>query len=220
MRIILIRILELGGGTGLVGLVISKILPKSMVIITDGDDKALSLLQRNLQDPRNQIDFNQVRATSLRWNENMQEFDEWCHRYDSRHENVVSSETLSSESMNLLQIDNEISNPNPNSDAVYFDIILAGDVLYKPELPNAFFDTVTRYLNPKTGILWLCHVPRSSVTHEVVEETARMKGFSIQTWNDKSSHDDNHPTTIGEISDEDRVHDDWKNARVYNLQRL
>jgi predicted nicotinamide N-methyase len=195
-------------------MVISKILPESMVVLTDGDDESLTLLQRNLQDPKNQIDFNKVKATCLRWNENMEDFDKWCRKHNSYCKNSNSSATTSPENLEIFPDDIEIS--NSPSDPVYFDIILAGDVLYKPELPNAFFDTVTRYLAPTTGVLWLCHVPRSSVTHDLVEDIARDKGFSIH---EVRTHFINCPKTIGGISDEDRVHEDWENAIVYQLQR-
>jgi hypothetical protein len=85
--------------------------------------------------------------------------------------------------------------------------ITTGDVLYKPDLPRIFFDTVRQILlrrqqqeqkqqdlhtddinnNQQSsncigsgGILWLCHVPRSTVTHELVLQAANQTGFTVE----------------------------------------
>jgi predicted nicotinamide N-methyase len=146
-----IRILELGSGTGLVGIIVSK-LGNSKVVLTDGDEEAMGLLDQNLADPYNEIDASRVKATFLRWNEQLDEFDCWCRG------NVFDDDESS----------------------VDFDILLAGDVMYKNELPALFFKTADRYLSRK-GILWLCHVPRSTVTHQVVKDAAVAAGFRIET---------------------------------------
>lgn len=77
--------------------------------------------------------------------------------------------------------------------------------MYKPDLPRIFFDTVRQLLvrrqqqeqqdqhtdrinnnqqssncSGSGGILWLCHVPRSTVTHELVLQAANQAGFTVE----------------------------------------
>lgn len=117
------------------------------VVLTDGDEEAMELLHRNLADPYNDIDPSRVKATFLRWNEDLEIFDAWCR----------------------TEVDDPI-----------FDMIVAGDVMYKKELPALFFETAKRYLSPVGGILWLCHVPRSTVSQQVVKDAAVAAGFHIE----------------------------------------
>ena len=156
-----IRILELGSGTGLVGITVSKLLDdadhKSLVVLTDGDEEAMHLLNRNLSDPFNNINSNRVKATLLRWNEQFEIFDHWC----------------------LQQIPADLNYDGDHSSNVDFDIILAGDVMYKKELPQLFFETAKRYMTIPDGVLWLCHVPRATVSHQTVISAAQAAGLSI-----------------------------------------
>lgn len=62
-----------------------------------------------------------------------------------------------------------------------FDVIIAGDVLYKEDLPLLLFDTVKALL-AANGQCFLCHVPRARVTHDVVRQAARMSGLSIEEF--------------------------------------
>jgi hypothetical protein len=61
---------------------------------------------------------------------------------------------------------------------LFFDCVVAGDVLYKVGLPAVFFQTVLRFL-AKNGVLWLCHVPRANVTHEIVVQSAHAAGLRV-----------------------------------------
>jgi hypothetical protein len=96
-------------------------------------------------------------------------------------------------------------------------------VLYKPDLPQIFFATVRQLLlrrqqehdkdqqqsvdqsnNGGTrsdcvngdGTLWLCHVPRSTVTHELVLQAANQAGFTVERT---ISLDSLTMTTTGDI---------------------
>jgi predicted nicotinamide N-methyase len=135
-------------------MIVSK-LGNNKVVLTDGDEEAMGLLDQNLADPYNEIDPSRVQATFLRWNEKLDDFDGWCRK--------------------------EVFPDQESTDKVEFDILLAGDVMYKKELPALFFQTADRYLSPKGGVLWLCHVPRSTVTHQVVQDAAVAAGFRIET---------------------------------------
>ena len=167
-------------------MVVSKLMHESgVIVLTDGDEEAMTLLRRNLDDPYNTIDPSRVNATFLRWNENLERFDSWC-----RCNNIISGGL----------------HPPIESVKVEFDVILAGDVMYKEELPKLFFKMAKQYLTP-TGVLWLCHVPRSNVTHPVVMEAAVAEGFSIVALD----------TT--DLVVQDCPEDDLNRAIVYRITR-
>ena len=173
------RILELGSGTGLVGMLVSKLGPPSCVALTDGDEQTMPLLLDNLQNPFNAIDSSIAKSTFLYWGKSMKPFSDWC----------------------------QDSWPNVFQDSqVRFDILVAGDVMYKKELPKLFFQTVDSLLH-KDGVLWLCHVPRSTVTHQIMKEAANEAGFKIQT----------HDTSSLEVTDCPK--DDFDRAVVYRIIR-
>jgi len=155
------RILELGSGTGILGMTIAHIFHPKCVVLTDGDEKALDLLQSNLEHKNNSIVSAIVKTTMLRWGEESEGFVHWCRS----------------------------SWPHcwKKNGAVCFDAIVAGDVMYKEELPPLFFRTVKQLLAPNAA-LWLCHIPRSTVTHEIVQTTARTAGFRLETIAFDSKH--------------------------------
>jgi predicted nicotinamide N-methyase len=159
------RILELGTGTGILGMTISKLGNPACVVLTDGDEKAVSLLKDNLADPFNSIDSDTVKARFLLWGyDHVAEFTDWCRQaYDGSKDN------------------NENGVWKKPDTPVKMDCIIAGDVMYKRELPPLFFATVDALLVSTGGTLWLCHVPRATVTHEVVQQAARDAGFVVET---------------------------------------
>jgi hypothetical protein len=136
---------------------LSKMCNPLAAVLTDGDEKALELMQANLKNANNNIDEMIVRAVKLMWGGSDTggipvDFVDWCR----------SSYCIWS-----------------NVDAISFDFIFAGDVLYKRELPSLFFETVQLLLHPD-GCLWLCHVPRNGVTQECVLDAARKAGLCIE----------------------------------------
>lgn len=164
------RILELGSGTGILGMAISKICAAkqyfpSALVLTDGDEKAIDLLQMNLANPVNEINASVVRATHLVWGTTESgsiqcpDFCDWCRvHYPTIWNNSASTD-------------------------VVFDTIFAGDVLYKADLPKLFFGTAFSLLSRQCedeSSLWLCHIPRHGVSHEMVIESAMDAGFSVE----------------------------------------
>jgi hypothetical protein len=136
---------------------LSKMCKPLAIVLTDGDGKAIELMQANLRNAKNNIDEMIVRAVQLAWGGNDAGvipvgFIDWCRSFYCFWSNL---ETIS------------------------FDFIFAGDVLYKRELPSIFFETVQLLLHPD-GCLWLCHVPRNGVTQECVVGAARDAGLSIE----------------------------------------
>lgn len=135
--------------------------PPAALVLTDGDDKAIDLLRSNLADPINLIDTSVVQATPLRWGKCDgglidRSFLDWCQTTYS-----VWSDDAS---------------------VVLFDCIVAGDVLYKAELPGVFFETAYTLLSEDChASLWLCHVPRHGVTQNCVVKAASAAGFTVET---------------------------------------
>jgi hypothetical protein len=174
---------------------VSKLGNPACVVLSDGDEKAVSLLQDNLADPFNSIDSGKVKARFLLWGyDQVADFTDWCRKaYDGNESNnsVVWKE----------------------QDTVKMDCIVAGDVMYKRELPPLFFATVDALLLSRSdsstgGTLWLCHVPRATVTHEVVMSAARDAGFAVETID---------LTTIPPV--EGCPLEDLSRAKVYRITR-
>jgi hypothetical protein len=150
---------------------LSKLGSPACVVLTDGDDQAVSLLQSNLEDPFNQITLQTYKTRLLQWGlPEVAGFGDWCRKAYEGNDSVGW---------------NTASTPDT---PVRFDCIVAGDVMYKSELPVLFFETVDALLIPSSsngattgGVLWLCHVPRATVTHQVVQSAARNAGFHVET---------------------------------------
>ena len=180
------RILELGSGTGLLGMAISKICTQSpaALILTDGDDKAIDLIRSNLSNPTNQIDASVAHAAPLSWGKDdhglvCAEFLEWCR---ATYKDWRDTDVL-------------------------FDCIVAGDVLYKAELPSMFFETAHALLSTHGGSLWLCHIPRHGVTQECVVEVAKAAGFSVEAVDQPVSDIQGCPS------------EDVKRAKIYEMRK-
>lgn len=179
-NLILFRILELGAGTGILGMSIIKKFHPKWIGLTDGDTKAMELLDSNLRE--NNIETNtQVGTHFLQWGESITEFQNWLTSYCQLNLESDGTESL--------------------------DCVVAGDVLYKAYLPDLFFQTVAVVLPPGQP-LWLCHVPRSTVTHDVVLRTASNYGF---TWTVVA-------TDLGKI--QGCPMEDLSRARVYRFTRI
>ena len=202
---------------------------RSMIVLTDGDMEAMRLLQQNLVDPYNEIDSNRVKATYLRWNEQLDAFDDWC-----RRSSICCTTTTPTAAAAATSV-TSIAGSHPSDDMgdsaatknVEFDTILAGDVMYKPELPMLFFKTVQRYLR-QGGVLWLCHVPRSTVTHQVVMDAAVSMGFSmVPALTGESLVFENHSITKDDLllrteqgfTIQDCPREDLDRAVVYQITR-
>ena len=132
------------------------------IVLTDGDPKAISLLRSNLENPNNQINTSVVQATRLLWQDTedgstgLTKFSEWFVDAYNTSENRYQS--------------------------TIFDTIVAGDVLYKEELPKLFFATAFSLLSKNANSsLWLCHIPRHGVNQDIVIEAARNAGFAVST---------------------------------------
>ena len=71
------------------------------------------------------------------------------------------------------------SKSTPPLSSKSYDVVVAGDVMYKDFLPDLFFKSVCDLLNPVGGKLFLCHVPRAGVDYEVVVAAALSHGIEL-----------------------------------------
>jgi protein-lysine N-methyltransferase EEF2KMT len=188
-------VLELGCGTGLLGMCLARLSPSkqrpSCVMLTDGDDKALDLLNQNLV----QNGFHRegaVAAAKLLWGD---------------------TDTDATDCFIDVCQSNLPCRNGGNDDDVEFDCIVAGDVLYKAELPPLFLRTVSRFLSP-SGTLWLCHVPRANVSHEGVSSAVRTAGFHIVEQRSASSI-----LELDGAIGEGCPFDDVQRAQIYRISR-
>jgi predicted nicotinamide N-methyase len=162
-------------------MVASKLGNPGCVVLTDGDEEAITLLETNLASEANKIDSEVTKTTVLRWGDQKQQsdFTYWCQSTWPDHF---------------------------RNDDVSFDYIIAGDVMYKSELPALFFSTC-RDLLADGGTLWLCHIPRAHVDHDLVVAQATKSGFHIEEF----------PCTDIEV--EDAPLEDRERAKVYRITK-
>lgn len=125
------RVLELGaGGTGLAGLVYAKKYPDSSVVLSEGDDRLLPLLRRNIS--RNVSESDRCEARRILWRRatlNDEDDDRYWMPPDDEKEAVNDEEK--------------------------FDLILAAECIAPIYDPQAFVDTLTRFSHDQTEILLL-----------------------------------------------------------------
>lgn len=100
-----------------------------------------------------------------------------------------------------------------------FDIILAGDVLYKQTLLAPFLGTV-RDMLVRDGQMILCHVPRAGVTYNVVEQALVEAGFRFQVLDGVKGNGGvggtgHTPAAVGGI---ELCVDDARRARLYAVR--
>lgn len=209
--------MELGSGTGILGWTVSRLdPPATCVVLSDGDDKAVELLEQNLahsfqtptavdatspSPPATSV-TNRVRATRLLWGNDEKEqrrFQDCCRAsFPSQWpQNTSARETADTTTEPVVQ----------------FDSIVAGDVMYKESLPKLFFESVQSFLAPN-GTCWLCHVPRACVTHEVVVDAAHASGVVVELV----PVDTDLPDAIA-AANTNCPKEDLSRARVYRFTR-
>jgi Lysine methyltransferase len=155
-------ILELGSGTGVLGMALYKFLSlrhsnnnndsnqrhqhRPIVALTDGDNKAVELLQQNLNHAgnwnallpclkkKNHDDDNDepgeccCKATCLQWGNDLNQFDDWCRESfaprtgSSIHGTTTSSQVADAEE----ETENVSSSSLPQQPLFVFDVIVAG----------------------------------------------------------------------------------------------
>ncbi|GAX21357.1 hypothetical protein FisN_6Lh077 [Fistulifera solaris] len=142
------RVLELGAGLGLCGIVAHRLLQARTVYVTDGDSDVLHVMKQNIQ----------------------------ANRSVERHNNnIISGHQLlwgAEYAPPFLQIMRRMESEN---DALLFDVILAADVVYVPQVIAPLFETVQTLLEPATGVFLLAFARRMvDVTlDDVLQEATR-----------------------------------------------
>ena len=109
------------------------------VALTDGDPVSIDLIKENLA--LNNMEEERIKTTRLLWGD-----DKENERFHSWYQDIFCSNNSDSD------------HDDEDNNKTVFDMIVAGDVMYKSSLPELFFQTVIHYLKKETGILYLCHV--------------------------------------------------------------
>ena len=148
------RVLELGAGCGVAGMLAAR-RGAADVVVTDGDARCARLLRQNVA--RNAPFACGVRVAELRWG------DDAALAALLRERGGAPGERDGA--------------PGERDGA--FDLILAGDVLYKDELVAPFLATVHAALaaGGARARCLLCHLPRAGVTHARVRAAIAARGL-------------------------------------------
>ena len=146
-------IVELGAGTGIIGMVCSRLGAKN-IILTDHDEQSLTHMRQDC------LTNNVVNSRVARLDWFLPDF--------------VTAD---------LQLDNgDISGGDDDDGDDDELVIVAGDVLYKHSLVEPFFTTVKALFGMKSNsrsCLYLCHVPRAGVEHSEIAAFARGLGLNM-----------------------------------------
>jgi len=170
------RVLELGAGLGLNGVLAHRLFADS-VVITDGDSDAMVELRKNIVVNRIQDDNN---------NNNNNNKDA------SKHpQNALSAAQLiwGLESSNtFLESIAEASSSSLSSSQ--FSIIIASDVIYAAIVIDPLWETVRTLLRKPDGEFWMAFAVRKvPVTIEFVLQKAREYGFRYELVDKQSDSD-------------------------------
>jgi hypothetical protein len=174
----------------------------SCIVLSDGDDKAVDLLRQNLTHNGIDGDHRAVMAERLVWGDEgggggtdgslVDRFSDRCRTF--------------------------LDDSWRADEEVRFDSVVAGDVLYKKDLPGLFFQTVRRFLSNDDGTLWLCHVPRANVSQEIVVAAAQTAGFEVMERFRAHDYDDGDGIAAGFVGG-GFPDEELERALIYRMKR-
>lgn len=101
--------------------------------------------------------------------------------------------------------------------ACLFQVLLAGDVLYKLSVVAPFLQTVEERMAPD-GYLLLCHLPRAGVSHEVVQEALDQASFTFRVLDLKGALAQ-EADGMYQIGGVELCPNDARRARLYVVRR-
>jgi predicted nicotinamide N-methyase len=185
------RILELGAGLGLNGILAHRLAPDSTVVVTDGDSDAMTLLRKN-------IAVNRLVGSD-------------------KNETTTQSENSTIYSKQLIwgldqskKFLNESSSSSSSSSK--FSVIIASDVIYAKIVIDPLFETIRTILSDD-GVFWLAFAIRKvPVTIEFVLQKAREYGFCYELVQNSNKSDDEEEEEEG--NNDDNI--DGKNSKIDN----
>jgi predicted nicotinamide N-methyase len=157
------RVCELGAGSGLSSMVAAR-LGAEKVVITDGDITSVDLAKENFTDNgflKEEVDDSAIESTNSSSNSDRSE---------------LIFEKLLWGKCKLLDEFKEKHNVDHKKG---FDIVIAGDVMYKSHLPLLLFETMKELLD-ENGVAMVCHLVRAGVTQNLVCEAAVQCGLVIE----------------------------------------
>ncbi|ETV96979.1 hypothetical protein H310_09828 [Aphanomyces invadans] len=178
------RVLELGAGTGLVSLV-SRLVGAKSVVATDGDaDVVKDILAWNVQ--------------------------------NNLSKNTTGQNSPGSIGTTSLWWGDESSNGvfRERFGVDKFDVVVAGDVLYKSELVTLLLATINTWLSA-SGAFYLCHIPRADVSHEMLQRELTAAGLSFDIIQDYVAKGI-QAATVARLP-EDCAMDDVIKAKIYRI---
>lgn len=186
------RVLELGAGLGLNGILAHRLASNSSVVVTDGDSDAMALLRKN-------IVINQL----IRSGDDDDKIE--CNDGTSQSKIAIDSRQLIWGSAPASKFLDELSSSSSSSSSK-FSVIIASDVIYASVVIDPLWETIRELLSYPEGVFWLAFAKRKvPVTIEFVLQKAQDYGFSYELveknddgeeWNDDRNIDDSSNSKI------------------------
>ncbi|CAM9184820.1 unnamed protein product [Choristocarpus tenellus] len=219
-------VVELGAGTGIAGM-LARGLGARPTVITDGDDRVVNMAKMNLV--ANAIPPSEALATVLRWGDSaskevfLETLTVW------RRETSEGRDSSPGGEHNESRVEQH-QGPLPPP----FDLVIAGDVLYKPSLLHPLLETAKGLLMAGVGEggrdkdnrdcrgerrvrMIICHVPRAGVTHKMVEEVLTSTGFEFKVVGGKGGEREEECDGGVNVGGVDLCVEDALRARLYSI---
>ena len=157
------RILELGAGLGLNGILAHRLAPDSIVVVTDGDSDAMTLLRKN-------IAVNRLVGSDK----------------NGENSTIYPKQLI----WGLDQSKKFLNESSSSSSSSKFSVIIASDVIYASVVIDPLWETI-RTLLTDDGVFWMAFAKRKvPVTIDFVLQKAREYGFCYELVEKSNERDD------------------------------
>ena len=167
------RVIELGTGLGLCGILATHLKP-ARVVLTDGDDRVLKKTNKNCE--RNNVEMS-CQVKKLRWGKAAVE--------EFLAQDLIELKEERKQKRNTKQETKEL-NENEIEEMIGFDTVFGSDIIYDANKLEILFATVSKLLaNSRGNGIFIVAYRRRSVSIDLILNTANTCGFDVAEVGDQ-----------------------------------